>query len=288
MRAAEVSTKQLDKERPSWQKENLLPVRIRKPLSEIFGLSIGDTLPLQALSPKYDSVKVRVVVAEIVPKGSANSLSEVMLLASRAHLFKALALEETQDAQYGVSLNDILHVEALKELLVTNAPTAMVLDESYQALGLVESVKLQKRMMFVVLALILCMGMFNLCTSLTMVVRERAKELALFKTMGMEPSTIRRVVLLQGGILTLMGLAIGLFLGFVLSFKLTALVRWVEGVMGLEFSSRVFIFDYLPTKILWFDAVMITLLTLLVGFLSVWFPAAKASKIHPAECLRYE
>lgn len=154
-------------------------------------------------------------------------------------------------------------------------------DWQQQNSSLFRALKLEKLGMSVILALIIMVAAFNIVSTLTMVVRDKTREIGILKAMGMRADAIRRIFLLQGAFIgaagTGMGLALGLGTG-------VALERWK--LIALDPS--VYFIDHLPVRLEVFDVTLIVLLSVGVAVLATLHPAATAAKLYPIEAIRSE
>jgi lipoprotein-releasing system permease protein len=152
-----------------------------------------------------------------------------------------------------------------------------------------EAVKLEKTMIFLLLMLIIAIAAFNILSMLVMVVTDKQADIAILRTMGARPSTIMRIFMVQGSLLGVVGTAMGLVGGVLIALNVTALVKWLEGVLKTQFlSSDVYYISFLPSDLQAKDVIVIAIISLLMSFLATLYPSWRASKIQPAEALRYE
>lgn len=151
------------------------------------------------------------------------------------------------------------------------------------------AIRMQKTMMFLILLLIIAVAAFNLVSSLVMVVTDKQSDIAILRTMGMSPWGVLRVFVVQGGLIGLLGSALGIAGGIALSLHVTQLVNLIERWFDVQFlSSSVYYVDFLPSRLLWSDVWHVGLLALCLSLLATWYPAWKAAGVRPAEALRYE
>ncbi|MEE9327742.1 MAG: lipoprotein-releasing ABC transporter permease subunit [Cocleimonas sp.] len=149
--------------------------------------------------------------------------------------------------------------------------------------------QLQKTMLFMILLLIIVVAAFNLISTLVMVVTDKESDIAILKTLGMSPAKVMRIFIVQGGLLTLIGIVIGVLLGVLIASNITEIVQWIEGLLGKTFlNAEIHGITHIDAKIEWLDVFLIALSTFILAVLATVYPAWKASKIHPAEALRYE
>lgn len=147
--------------------------------------------------------------------------------------------------------------------------------------NLFAALKLEKIGMFVLLTMVVLIGSFSIVTSLVMLVMEKTRDIAILMSMGATRRTIRRIFMLQGTIIgfigTMLGYAMGLSLGW-------ALKRY----QFIKLPENVYTLDHLPIIITWSDVLIIGASAMLLCFLATLYPARQASRLEPAEALRYE
>ncbi|MGC6404532.1 MAG: FtsX-like permease family protein [Candidatus Comchoanobacterales bacterium] len=155
--------------------------------------------------------------------------------------------------------------------------------------SLFDSLKLQKNMMLLVFSLIIMIASFNLVSGLVMITNQKRIETAVLRTMGCTRRNIFTIYLLLGLFLATVGIILGIGLGLLLSHYATEITQWIESLLGIQVvTASVFMIDYLPTRIIWSDVAVISGFAWLIALLSVLYPAWSASRIAPAEVLRYE
>ena len=147
--------------------------------------------------------------------------------------------------------------------------------------NLFAALKLEKIGMFILLTMVVLIGSFSIVTSLVMLVMEKTRDIAILMSMGATRRTIRRIFMLQGTIIgfigTMLGYAMGLSLGW-------ALKRY----QFIKLPENVYTLDHLPIIITWSDVLIIGASAMLLCFLATLYPARQASRLEPAEALRYE
>jgi lipoprotein-releasing system permease protein len=133
---------------------------------------------------------------------------------------------------------------------------------------------------FIVIGLIVCVAALNILIALTMMVMEKTKDIAVLMSLGVRPNQIRRIFLMQGFLISVVGTALGLVLGYALS--------WAGGHYRFPLSAEVYSIDYLPFAPRLVDGVAVALLSLGVSLLATIYPSSAAARVLPAEALRYE
>jgi lipoprotein-releasing system permease protein len=146
---------------------------------------------------------------------------------------------------------------------------------------LFRALKLEQIVTFIVIGLIVCVAALNILIALTMMVMEKTKDIAVLMSLGVQPRQVRRIFLMQGFLISVLGTAIGLVLGYVLS--------WAGGhYRFIHLSADVYSIDYLPFAPRILDGVIVAVVSLGVSLLATLYPSSSAANVLPAEALRYE
>ena len=146
--------------------------------------------------------------------------------------------------------------------------------------NLFSALKLEKTVMFIILALIVLVAAFNIASMLIMMVMEKTKDIAILKAMGATDKSIRKIFVLKG---TVIG-SIGIFLGVCMGFLLCTVLKYYQFI---ELPGDVYYITTLPVKLELLDVVIIASAAMAISFLSTLYPARQASKLDPVEALRY-
>ncbi len=155
--------------------------------------------------------------------------------------------------------------------------------------GVYQSIQMSKSMVGMLLFLIIAIAAFNLVSTLIMVVVDKQGDIAILRTMGASTAEIMGIFMVQGGLIGLIGTSIGLVIGITLSHFVTTLVQWIEKLFGIQFlHSDVYPTTYLPAEIVAGDVAKVVVTALLISFTVTLYPAWRASRIQPADALRYE
>ncbi|HEV8408925.1 MAG TPA: ABC transporter permease [Gemmatimonadaceae bacterium] len=147
--------------------------------------------------------------------------------------------------------------------------------------ALFKALSLEKLGMAVILSLIVIVAAFNIVSTLTMVVRDKTREIGILKAMGLPSASVRRIFLAQGLVIGVVGTGIGLAIGV---FVGVAIGRW--HLIALD--PTVYFIDHLPVRMQLFDTVLIVILGVLVAMVATLHPAVQASKLYPIEAIRSE
>ncbi len=164
-----------------------------------------------------------------------------------------------------------------------------VMDWQHRHQSFFRALKTERLAMGIILSLIVLVAVFNMVSSLVMVVMERRKEIAVLKTIGVTHASVMRIFMLMGGLLSGMGTLVGALLGLLLAWKLDVLLLAIERLTGIRFlSSDVYFIDHVPSVIEPEYVVIVVLASLVMGLGATFYPAWRAAHVPPADALRYE
>ncbi|MDT8397254.1 MAG: lipoprotein-releasing ABC transporter permease subunit [Pseudomonadales bacterium] len=158
-------------------------------------------------------------------------------------------------------------------------------DWSIAEASLFNALKMEKIMTTFMLMMIVAIGAFNIVSTLVMVVSDKQADIAILRTMGAGQRSIMGVFMVQGITVGLIGTALGALLGIAIVMNFEFLGALLEGIIS---PSGVYILSALPAELQRQDVILICSSALIISFLATLYPAYKASRIHPAEVLRYE
>ena len=155
--------------------------------------------------------------------------------------------------------------------------------------NLFSALRLEKIAMFIILVLIVLVAAFNIISTLIMVVMEKNKDIAILKSMGAPSKGILKIFIIEGLVIGVLGTILGTILGLGAAFNLEKITGFVEGLFGFKIlSSDVYYIDKLPSQVNPLDVVLIVITAILISLLATLYPSWRASKLDPAEALRYE
>ncbi|MCG2579394.1 MAG: lipoprotein-releasing ABC transporter permease subunit [Marinobacter sp.] len=155
--------------------------------------------------------------------------------------------------------------------------------------NLFQAIRMEKTMIGLLLMFIVAVAAFNIVSTLVMVVTDKTADIAILRTMGATPGRIMRIFIIQGGVIGIFGTLVGTTLGVVGALNISAFISWLEAALGHQFlSADVYFISYLPSQLQWQDVAIISGAGLAMSLLATIYPAWRASRIDPAEALRYE
>jgi lipoprotein-releasing system permease protein len=155
--------------------------------------------------------------------------------------------------------------------------------------NLFSALRLEKIIMFIILILIVLVAAFNIISTLIMVVMEKNKDIAILKSMGASSRSILKIFIIEGGVVGVVGTILGMILGLLIAFNLEKITAFIENLFGFKIlPSDVYYIDKFPSQVNPLDVILIVLTAVLISLLATLYPSWRASKLDPAEALRYE
>ena len=151
------------------------------------------------------------------------------------------------------------------------------------------ALKTERIVMFIILTLIVLVAAFGIASTLFMVVMEKTRDIAILKSMGATGSSIMKIFVLEGLIIGIIGTFLGVALGLLVALNLEPIIDVIQRVTGQNFFSKdIYYLDHFPSLVVQSDVVLISVTAILISFLATLYPAWQASRMLPAEALRYE
>jgi lipoprotein-releasing system permease protein len=152
-----------------------------------------------------------------------------------------------------------------------------------------DAVQVEKTMMFIILTLIVAVAAFNLVSTLVMTVTDKQSDIAILRTLGASPRSVMAIFMVQGAVSGIAGTAGGVLFGLLVAFNIPVIVPFIERLLHTSFlPASVYLIDHMPSDPQAGDIVPIALFALLFAFLATVYPSWRASRVRPAEALRYE
>jgi lipoprotein-releasing system permease protein len=208
------------------------------------------------------------------------------------HLDDAAKLFRMDGAVSGLrlKLDDVFYARQVARDLGPKLPRQYLITDWTQAhSNFFKAIQTEKRVMFIILLLIVAVAAFNIVSTLVMVVTDKRADIAILRTQGMTPLGVMGIFIVLGTLIGLSGTLLGGVGGVVLAWNVETVVPAIERLFGVQFlSADVYYISELPSKLIWSDVYRITGVAFVLSILATLYPAWQASRIKPAEELRYE
>ena len=212
-----------------------------------------------------------------------------------------LALVHIEDAQriyqlgedvsgVRLKLQDLFRArEVARDLLKTLGRDVHLTDWTRSHANFFRAVQIEKNVMFIILMLIVAVAAFNIVSTLVMAVTDKRADIAILRTLGATPGSIMKIFIVQGALIGIFGTFIGVAGGVLLALNIDVVVPFLERLLSVQFLAKeVYYISELPSDLQQSDVLTIGLVSLLLSLIATLYPSWRASRINPAEALRYE
>ena len=275
--------------------------------NEKYGIVIGDILAFQLGLNLGDTVNILVPdtsmsIAGLLPRTKRFRVTGIFSIGA-PEMDQSFAYINIKNAQKLLRIIDSVHGIRIKYKDLFEAPELVREDikkvnqtlETYlystnwtNSYGtLFKAIKMEKFLVFLLLSLVVVIAVFNIVSLSVMTVNEKRSQIAIMMTIGANRALIQRIFLCFGSLMGFFGVRLGLIIGLIITYFLGPIINMVEGFLGIKFLEVYFI-NYFPTdfRVNWI--IVICMASLVLTILASYYPSRVASKIKPAEVLRYE
>jgi lipoprotein-releasing system permease protein len=270
-----------------------------------FGIVLGSELARALRAFPGDKVVLISPQGQVTPAGIVPRLKQFTLVGifevgmfeydnglALIHLADAQKLYRMNDKVSGVrlKLDDLFEApKVARDLTTMISADAYITDWTRSHANFFRAVQIEKNVMFVILLLIVAVAAFNIVSTLVMVVTDKQSDIAILRTLGAAPKSIMQIFMVQGSLIGLFGTLIGVVGGVLLAKNIDVVVPAIERVFGVAFLDKsVYYISELPSELLWRDVGVIALVSFVLTLLATIYPSWSASRIKPADALRYE
>lgn len=210
------------------------------------------------------------------------------------HMDDAAKLYRMNDSVSGVrlKLDDLFQAPAIARQLgnkLNTKGTYFISDWTEQHANFFRAVQMEKRVMFIILALIVAVAAFNIVSTLVMAVTDKRADIAIMRTFGASPRSIMYIFIVQGALIGLIGTIVGAIAGIIIALNIGTIVPFIERVFSIQFLAKdIYYISELPSHLIWSDVITITVMSFILSLLATLYPSWRAARMNPAEALRYE
>jgi lipoprotein-releasing system permease protein len=262
-------------------------------LANFLGVMVGDKVTI--ISPQINSTP-----AGILPRLRRFTVVGIFQVGMYEY-DRNMALTHIEDAAKLLRLGDSVTGLRLKLDDLFNAPQISrdlanelfreyrVSDWTKAHSNFFRAIKTEKRVMFIILLLIVAVAAFNIVSTLVMVVTDKRGDIAILKTQGLSNTSVMGIFIVLGGVIGIVGTLLGTAGGVALALNVETIVPAIESFFGVQFmAADVYYISEVPSKLDWNDVYLIAAMAFILSLLATLYPAWQASRINPAEVLRYE
>jgi lipoprotein-releasing system permease protein len=277
--------------------ENLAPgefgMVIGRELARALGVFTGDKVVL--ISPQGQVTPAGIIprlkqftITGVFEAGHFEYDSGLVLI----HLADAQKLYRMENQVSGVrlKLHDIFKApQVAQELVPLISSDVYITDWTRQHANYFRAIQIEKRMLSLILALIIAVAAFNIVSTLVMAVTDKQSDIAILRTLGASPRSIMKIFIVQGTWIGVVGTTLGVIGGVLLAYNVETVIAMIEHLFRVQFLSReVYYISEIPSDLQLDDVIAVAVVSFVLTLLATLYPSYRASKINPAEALRYE
>jgi lipoprotein-releasing system permease protein len=263
-------------------------------MSNTLGVTIGDEVKLIAQPEPH----MKKTVLGIMPRMKTYKIIGIFDIGMREYnggvVFMPITIAE-KFFQKGVNeirirANAVEDVPAIKASLKEKlGHEFIIIDWMESNATLMSALQIERNVMFLILTLIILVAVFNIISSLTMLVKDKKRDIAILRTIGITEGSVLKIFIISGLIIGLIGTIVGVVLGVLFSLNIQRIKAVLEKVTGMKFFDPVVYFlNQLPSELDPYNVLYIATMSISLSFLATIIPARRAAKLRPAEALRYE
>ena len=265
-------------------------------LAQSLGVLLGDKVVLMAPQGQFTPTGVVPRIKQFTVVGTFQiGMYEYDAGLALINIEDAGVLYRMGDRVSGIrlKLDDLfLAPEVSRDLSVrlSHQPQSLFLtDWTQEHANFFRAVQMEKRVMFIILALIVAVAAFNIVSTLVMAVTDKRADIAIMRTFGASPRSIMAIFMVQGALIGVIGTLVGAFFGVLIALNISTIVPFIEHLFHVQFLAKdVYYISELPSHLIWADVISIVVMSFFLSLLATLYPSWKAAQMNPAEALRYD
>ena len=270
-----------------------------------FHIVIGDLLAQKLGVNLGDKITILLPNATVSPLGAFPRLRQFTvtgIFSVGAHLDQTMVYIDIQDAgaflrlptgnvqSIRLKVSDLFQAPQIAWRAASKLQGEYYVDNWTQSYGqLFSAIHMEKVMVGLLLSFLIAIAAFNIISTLIMVVTDKQGNIAILRTFGASTGVIMGIFIVQGTVVGCIGTFIGAILGIVGALNISSIIVFIQNLLHIQFlNSHVYFINFLPSQLQWYDVFTICTSSLVLSFLATLYPAWRASRMQPAEVLRYE
>lgn len=271
-----------------------------------FGIVIGMDLARTMGAFKGDKIVLISPQGQVTPAGILPRLKQFtvvgifeaghfeydsgLVLIHMADAQKLYRMEDDLVSGIRLKLQDMFQApQVVQELPAMLSTDSYISDWTRQHANYFRAIQIEKRMLSLILALIIAVAAFNIVSTLVMAVTDKQPDIAILRTLGASPRSIMKIFIVQGTLIGVLGTVLGVTGGTLLAYNVSEVVAFIEWLFNVQFLSReVYYISAIPTDPQMADITTVAIASFILTLLATIYPSYRASKVNPAEALRYE
>ncbi len=267
-------------------------ISLGKELSFNLNLEIGDSVTLMS------SAGIETIIGNLPKQKSfiVTSIFESGMIEfdSNIAFINLITLEEffnldQKDRNLEIYLNNPQNIEYQKSIVQNNFPNDFVYTWADMNSSLFSALKVERNVMFIILSLIIIVAAFNIISGLTILVKNKTRDIAILKSIGVQNKSIMKIFFFVGVIIGISATIFGIFLGVIFSMYVENLRQFLSNIFNITlFPEEIYFLSTMPSEINLFSILIISLCSILISSIVSIFPALKAAKLDPIKALKYE
>ena len=213
-----------------------------------------------------------------------------LVLIHMADAQKLYRMEDDQVSGVRLKLHDLFQApQVARELVPLISRDIHISDWTRQHANYFRAIQIEKRMLSLILALIIAVAAFNIVSTLVMAVTDKQSDIAILRTLGASPRSIMKIFIVQGTWIGVVGTTLGVIGGVLLAYNVETVIATIERLFSVQFLSReVYYISEIPSDLQLDDVISVAVVSFVLTLLATLYPSYRASRVNPAEALRYE